>query len=84
MVYINDSDSDNVNSSLGAITQLPNLSDEEYLDVSQNLNIRPKPWMDGHNLTCMTNHTAWNSTHDDEDKSVSIKIIVQGNKKEYI
>ena len=77
VVYIDDSVINTYNASLGAITEISN-EDEYYLDVSQTLNLRPKSWMDGQYLRCRTNHTAYNSTHVEEDKSISVNIIVQG------
>lgn len=77
VVYIDDSEFNTYNASLGAITEMNNSEDEDYLDVVQTLNLRPKSWMDGQYLRCRTNHTAYNSTHEEEDKSISVNIIVQ-------
>ena len=80
LVYIDDSETNTFNASISTTLEVQNPQDDEYLDVSQTLRLRPQSWMDGQYLRCRINHTAYNSTHVEEDKSASVNIIVQGGR----
>jgi len=77
LAYLDDFAYNDFNASISATSEIANEDDPNYLDVTQTLTLRPKSWMDGRYLRCRTNHTAYNSTHQEEDKSYSINMIVQ-------